>query len=126
MTGNELANKVLVEQSAMRSADLLMSNLGLVIYALRAYDTPRPEARRITRSSCACEVDDDDAFIRWCAPHAALRTALETFVKAEGDWLAQKSGMPPGTFDDPLSDAYKQAQEALADVSVRSPRGTKP
>ena len=43
-----------------------------------------------------------------------LETALQSFVKAEGDWREQKQGMSAGTFDDPLNDAYVQAQEALA------------
>lgn len=44
--------------------------------------------------------------------------ALRAFVKAEGEWQIEKRGMPPGTFDDPLGDAYAQAVSVLADYGL--------
>ena len=43
--------------------------------------------------------------------NARLRKALKAFVAAEREWL--RDGAPQDGYDDPLSDAYKQACEAL-------------
>ena len=45
-----------------------------------------------------------------------IADALRLFVKAEDEWQRTKSGMPKGTFDDPLSDAYRAAVKALEGV----------
>jgi len=55
-----------------------------------------------------------------------IEAALRAFVKAEEEWRAQKGGMPKGTFDDPLSDALKQAKAALKardEYARRNPLG---
>jgi hypothetical protein len=44
----------------------------------------------------------------------ALKKAGLAFVKAEDEWREQKGGMPEGSFDDPLADAYAQMRAALA------------
>ena len=51
MTANELADRVLTREVAMESADLLMSNLGLVIKALRAYGA----CKKCDAPNCFCE-----------------------------------------------------------------------
>lgn len=54
-----------------------------------------------------------------------LYEALLKFVTAEEGWLKEKSGMPAGTFDDPLGDALKVAKVALAKAGYREPKPEK-
>lgn len=57
----------------------------------------------------------------WKKRAERAEAALLEFVKAENDWQKTKRGMPDGTFDDPLSDAYRLAMDTLAKAVAHPP-----
>jgi hypothetical protein len=70
----------------------------------------RPEATDRTYILLATE--------KGLTPVGKLVDALQAFVVAEDEWRETKGGMPEGTFDDALSDAYNKAKAALEQFTM--------